>query len=84
MACGVPEVGTIRRELLDRLLIINQRHAAAVLEQYADHYNAHRPHRTLGQAAPLRPLPQRTTSAANTVRRRDRLGGLLHEYQQVA
>jgi putative transposase len=77
-------VGTIRRELLDRLLIINQRHAAAVLEQYADHYNAHRPHRTLGQAAPLRPLPQRTTSAANTVRRRDRLGGLLHEYQQVA
>jgi transposase InsO family protein len=77
-------VGTVRRELLDRLLIINQRHAAVVLEQYADHYNAHRPHRTLGQAAPPRPLPQRTTSAANTVRRRDRLGGLLPEYQQVA
>ena len=77
-------VGTVRRELLDRLLIINQRHAAVVLEQYADHYNSHRPHRTLGQAAPLRPLTQRTTSAANTVRRRDRLGGLLHEYQQVA
>ena len=39
---------------------------------------------TLGQAAPLRPLPQPTTSETNTVRRRDRLGGLLHEYQQVA
>ena len=77
-------VGSIRRELLDRLLIINQRHAGAVLEQDADHYNAHRPHRALGQAAPLCPLPQRTTSEANTVRRRDRLGGLLHEYQQVA
>ncbi len=38
----------------------------------------------LGQAAPLRPLPQHTTSQANTVQRRDRLGGLLHEYQQVA
>jgi transposase InsO family protein len=77
-------VGSIRRELLDRTLIINQRHAAAVLTEYAEHYNSHRPHRTLGQAAPLRPLPQRTTSATNTVHRHDRLGGLLHEYQQVA
>ena len=77
-------VGSIRRELLDRILIINQRHATAVLSEYTDHYNSHRPHRTLGQAAPLRPLPQRTTSETNTVRRRDRLGGLLHEYQQVA
>ena len=77
-------VGSIRRELLDRTLIINQRHAAAVLGEYQHHYNSHRPHRTLGQAAPLRPLPQPTTSATNTVRRRDRLGGLLHEYQQVA
>ena len=77
-------VGTIRRELLDRTLIINHRHAATVLAEYQHHYNNHRPHRTLGQAAPLRPLPQRTTSEANTVRRRDRLGGLLHEYQQLA
>jgi transposase InsO family protein len=76
--------GSIRRELLDRTLIINQRHAATVLRQYQHHYNTHRPHRTLGQAAPLRPLPRYTTSEANTVRRRDRLGGLLHEFQQVA
>ena len=40
--------------------------------------------RWLGQAAPLRPLPQRTTSNTNRVGRRDRLGGLLHEYQQAA
>jgi len=77
-------VGSIRRELLDRILIINQRHAAVVLREYQHHYNSHRPHRTLRQAAPLRPLPQPTTSEANTVRRHDRLGGLLHEYQQVA
>ena len=77
-------VGSVRRELLDRILITNQRHAAAVLTEYSQHYNSHRPHRTLGQAAPLRPLPQRTRSATNTVRRHDRLGGLLHEYQQVA
>jgi putative transposase len=77
-------VGSIRRELLDRILIINQRHAAAVLQEYTHHYNTHRPHRTLVQAAPLRPLPHRTQSGSNTIRRRDRLGGLLHEYQQVA
>jgi putative transposase len=77
-------VGSVRRELLDRILVINQRHAATVLNEYQQHYNSHRPHRTLGQAAPLRPLPERTTSEANTVRRRDRIGGLLHEYQQVA
>ena len=77
-------VGTIRRELLDRLLIINQRHATAVLRQYERHYNDHRPHRTLGQAAPQRPLPEHTTTDLQRVRRRDRLGGLIHEYQQVA
>jgi transposase len=77
-------VGSIRRELLDRTLIINQRHAATVLSEYQHHFNDHRPHRALGQAAPLRPLHQSTTSMTNTVRRRDRLGGLLHEYQQVA
>jgi putative transposase len=77
-------VGSVRRELLDRTLIINQRNATTVLGEYQHHYNSHRPHRALGQAAPLRPLPQPTTKDSNTVQRRDRLGGLLHEYQQVA
>ncbi|HEY5878199.1 MAG TPA: integrase core domain-containing protein [Nakamurella sp.] len=57
-------VGTIRRELLDRLLIINPRHATAVLRQYERHYNDHRPHRTLGQAAPQRPLPEHMSCPA--------------------
>jgi len=78
-------VGTLRRELLDRLLIINQRHATAVLRQYERHYNDHRPHRTLGQPAPLRPLPEHTTTDLQRVRDdATRLGGLIHEYQQVA
>ena len=77
-------VGSVRRVLLDRVLIINQRHAAAVLSEYEHHYNYHRPHRSLRQQAPLRPLPQRTTHETNNVRRHDRLGGLIHEYQQVA
>jgi putative transposase len=77
-------VGTIRRELLDHLLIINQRHAAAVLSEFERHYNGHRPHRTLDQAAPSRPLPRRAPNETHKIRRRDRLGGLVHEYQQVA
>jgi transposase InsO family protein len=83
-AIAEPFVGTMRRELLDRILIIKQSHATAALRQYELHYNDHRPHRALRQAAPLRPLPHPTTAETNNVRRRNRLGGLLHEYQQVA
>ncbi len=64
-------VGSIRHELLDRTLIINQRHAAAVVREYEDHFNTHRPHRALDQGSPLRPLPHHTPSETNNVRRRD-------------
>jgi transposase InsO family protein len=77
-------VGTVRRELLDRILIINEKHAATVLHLFEQHYNEHRPHRSLDHAAPLRPLPTRSRVEVDGIRRRDHLGGLLHEYQQVA
>ena len=77
-------VGTVRRELLDRILIINQRHAATVLHEFERHYNNHRPHRSLGQAAPLRPPPHRAPTEICKIQRRDRVGGLFHEYQHVA
>ena len=77
-------VGTIRREFLDRILIMNQRHAAALLREFECPYNDHRPHRTLGQAAPSRPLPRSATTKTHKIQRHDRLGGLIHEYQQVA
>jgi len=50
-------IGSCRRELLDRTLIWNHRHLMTALREYEDFYNTHRPHRTLNQAAPLRPLP---------------------------
>jgi hypothetical protein len=77
-------VGTVRRELLDRILIINQHHATAALREFEHHYNDHRPHRSLGQAAPLRPLPHHAPTEMRKIHRHDRLGGLLHEYRQVA
>ena len=78
-------IGSCRRELLDRTLIWNQRHLMAVLREYEDFYNTHRPHRTLCQAAPLRPLPDRVTDLDHLrVRRRDRAGAAIHEYRLVA
>jgi putative transposase len=77
-------IGTIRRELLDRILILNRRHAAVVLHEFEGHYNDHRPHRTLRQAAPSRPLPHRAPTEIRKIKRHDRLGGVLDEYQQVA
>jgi len=79
-------VRTVRAECLDWLLIVNRRHRARVLRVFADHYNSHRPHRSLDLKPPdpasrklrVRHLP---TSA---VERRDRLGGLLHEYGAAA
>ena len=77
-------VGTVRRELLDRMLIFRCRQLQLVLTEYADHYNVHRPHRPLGQASPLGPDEPAVVVPVGRVVRRDRLGGLIHEYAQVA
>ncbi|WP_323178694.1 integrase core domain-containing protein [Streptomyces sp. NBC_01381] len=76
-------IGGCRRELLDRTLIINERHLRNVLATYETHFNTHRPHRALQQAAPLRPLPDPVGPDGKVIRR-DLLGGVIHEYNQVA
>jgi putative transposase len=81
-------VQACRHELLDRTLIWNQRHLLHALREFEHFYNQHRPHRTLADAAPLCPLPGPITDperiAHFNVRRRDRLGGALHEYRHAA
>jgi putative transposase len=78
-------IGSCRRELLDRTLVWNQRHLMTVLREYEDFYNTHRPHRALNQAAPLRPLPDGVADLDQVrVQRRDRAGGVIHEYRLVA
>jgi putative transposase len=76
-------IGTLRRECLDHILITGPRHLDVVLREYLQHYNAHRPHRSLHQRPPVDDT-LRPSGAAVHMRRRDRLGGLLHEYVQVA
>jgi putative transposase len=77
-------IASARRECTDRILLTGRRHLHHVLSQYADHYNSHRPHRALGQRPPDGRISIVSTDDNIRVRRRDRLGGLLHEYSQVA
>jgi putative transposase len=76
-------VGSVRREILDRILIINAAHLRTVLAEYEAHFNTYSPHRALNQASPLRALPDPVNTDINVIRH-DRLGGLLYEYSQVA
>jgi transposase InsO family protein len=87
-ANGVAErfVRTVRGECLDWLLILSSEHLKRVLRVFMDHYNGHRPHRSLDLTPPDGKLSteRRADSPTLTVKRRDRLGGLLHEYQSAA
>jgi transposase InsO family protein len=79
--------GTLRRELLDRLLIVNEHHLRHVLTDYLRHYNTARPYRGLGQLAPDQAVtqpPAPANLAEHRSRRRQVLGGLTHEYHIAA
>jgi putative transposase len=80
-------VRTVRQECLDWILIWGRRHLEGVLDEYVRHYNDERPHRSLALRPP-RTVHDRSNLGAVTVaasiQRRDRLGGLVHEYYQVA
>jgi putative transposase len=78
-------IGGCRRELLDRTLIWNLPHLRRILAACERHHNDHRPHMALSSAAPLKPLPAEIADLeAFRVRRRDRSGGVIHEYQHAA
>jgi putative transposase len=81
-------IRTCRAELLDRTLILNQAHLLHTLREFETFYNNHRTHRALQGAAPRRPLPPPITESNRldhlTIRRGDRLGGILHEYHHAA
>jgi putative transposase len=75
-------VRTVRVECLDWLLILGRRHLEHVLRIYIQHYNRERPHRGLALQPPDPPTPP--LHGDGDVYRRDRIGGLVHEYYRGA
>jgi Integrase core domain len=74
------------RAVFDRLLIVDEHHLRRVLTEYLRHYNAARPHRSLGQLAPAQAgtRPPEINLAEHRIRRKQVLSGLTHEYQIAA
>jgi putative transposase len=77
-------VGTIRRECLDRMLIFSERQLWRVLAEYENHYNTHRPHRSLEQLPPIAEVSPDCTDGTGAVWRTEILGGLINEYRHAA
>jgi putative transposase len=79
-------VGTVRRECLDQLLIVGRQQLVRVLGRYVEHYNQRRPHRGLAYATPVPSecVKARSAPSLGRLRRRDVLGGLIHEYEYAA
>jgi putative transposase len=79
-------IGTLCRELLDRLLIVGKYCLRRVLVEYLRHYNSARPHRPLGRLAPVQAhiRPLEINLAEHRIRRKQVLGGLTHEHQSAA
>jgi len=81
-------VGTLRRELLDRALILGERHLRDLLAEYQAHYNTARPHQGIAQHIPGDEpgTPRATVTDIGTrqIRRKPVLGGLINEYARAA
>ena len=76
-------IASARRECLDRMLIVGERHLRLVLGEYVDRYDTHRPHRALQQDPPAGRAHPPVVGTNIQVVRRDRLGDLIHEYAQA-
>ena len=74
-------VRTVREECLDHLLVYSTAHLESVLTEYVEHYNQARPHRGLQLSTPS---PRQDQPSTGEIRRREVLGGIIHEYQRAA
>jgi hypothetical protein len=81
-------IGTLRRELLDRVLILDERHLARVLQEYLIHYNGHRPHRSRRQRPPnVETQPSHDVAELDdlrSIRRKPVATGTINEYHHAA
>ena len=77
-------VRTLRHELLDRTIIWNEKQLRALLVEYIDHYNAHRPHRGIDQRAPNDDIDVVPIGPGHPIQRQTRCGGPINEYRTAA
>ena len=78
-------LGRVRRECLDHLLILGERHLRHILREYVTYYNEARPHQGIGQQVPQGMLAQRMASGERRpIQARSVLGGLHHIYGRAA
>jgi len=77
-------VGTLRRERLDWLPILNRRHLEHALGEFVEHYNTHRPHRSLHLLPPATSSSDCANGSSHHLKRHDHLGSLNHEYNYAA
>ena len=77
-------VRSVRNECLDHVLVFGRRHLEQILRGYVTHYNTERPHRSLALAAPAGKPHQTRGSPLAGIRRREVVGGLIHEYYAAA
>jgi len=77
-------VGTLRRDCLDHVIIFNERHLLRLLAEYVAHYNAARPHRSLGLDAPNGPIARAAPPPLSWIVARSVFGGLEYEYEWMA
>jgi transposase InsO family protein len=73
-------VGTVRRELLDHVVVLNEDHLRRLLREYVDYYNSERVHTSIGDAPVGRPVESRPSADARVVSL-PRVGGLHHRYR---
>ncbi|GAA3704349.1 hypothetical protein GCM10022224_082400 [Nonomuraea antimicrobica] len=78
-------IGTLRRELLDRILILNERHLTFVLREYLIHYNGHRPHQSRNQRPPdIATQPASDLDDLRSIHRKPVATGMINEYHDAA
>jgi transposase InsO family protein len=78
-------IGTLRRELLDRILILGERHLVLVLRKYLIHYNRHRPHQSRQQRPPdIETQSVRDVADLRSVRRKPVVAEVINEYHHAA